>query len=198
MGQEFKWNCEGMKHQVSPMDKRIQEAYQLMNMNPNCSHRSRPVISALILSMGLALCASSCLHFEDSFVKRLRKTITIAATQEPSVFSMTNVTDFVWDKLLVIEPYTPVSAIEKVVGQTWPQADQLGFVPEETCLLVFMNKENIAKVVVFSFLWGNLTDLRGTNGFSPRNSTFLVHPQRKVLKLPTETQNPNLDRQQQE
>lgn len=150
----------------------------------------------IFLSMlAAALCTSSCLHFEGRFVKRLRNTISTTASQDPPALVMTNVTDFAWDKLLVFDPYTPVSTIEKVVGQTWAQKGQLDSVPEETRLLVFMTKGTIAKVVVFSFLWGDLSDLRGTNGFSPRNSTFLVDPQRRVLKLPPESQNPSRDRQ---
>ncbi len=126
---------------------------------------------AVAVTGGLFACAKS----GSGFVKAIERSAQIASTSTNPVVTVSQLTDFQWDKLFVFGPYTPVQKIHAQLGYTWTDAEKTHIDSLDTFnLFVFVKDGKVVRYFKLPRAIGDFQALEARNVFTPGNDIFEV------------------------
>ena len=130
----------------------------------------------------IALAAAAIIayrHSAKNFLNILRRATIVAAAKKNPIVTMSQLTDFEWDKLLIFGPYTSSEGVNSQLGFNWPEAQKTGIDVSETIfLLVFVKDQCVVRYFLFPRTIGEFESLDKNNVFPHGKDIFMVRWQR--------------------
>ncbi|CAN5794839.1 hypothetical protein BH20ACI3_BH20ACI3_06090 [soil metagenome] len=91
-----------------------------------------------------------------------------------TVFRMRDLTPFEWERVYVIQPYTPPETINQKLGFEWAGAKRSAIQSIDTIrLLVFVKAKKVVAAVEYK-VWNGFFKGDGGRGYSIEEATFVV------------------------
>jgi hypothetical protein len=127
---------------------------------------SLPFFFSCVFALAAA-CRDRSAELEQELVKTVKR-------GPGTVFQMRDLTPFEWDRMYVIQPYTPPEAINEKLGFEWAGAKGSNIGSFDTIrLLVFVKGKEVAADVEYSVRDGIFDD-GGRHEYSPGEARFVV------------------------
>jgi hypothetical protein len=120
----------------------------------------------------LALLASACSQSDSALQKAIAGAVAVG---DGTVFRMSDLAEFEWDRLHVIPPYTASDEIDRELGFHWPSAQSTGIEQrDDIALLVFVRGAEVVRYVDFPRRDGDFSAVDRPGGFSRKAAIFAV------------------------
>ncbi len=106
---------------------------------------------------------------------KLEQTLIRTVKQGPgTIFRMRDLKPFEWDRMYVIQPYTPPNAINQKLGFEWAGANRNPIQSFDTIrLLVFVKGKEVVADVEYK-VWNGVFEGDQGRGYSVEEATFVV------------------------